>query len=620
MSGHDPDELTSFEAIPGTAPSEPEGRIDGYAPIESYAAIGDGRSVALVARGGSVDWLAAPSLASPSVFGAVLDADRGGSFALAPVAPFGVERRYADDTNVLETTFTTAEGIARVTDALLLGTAGTEGHRRLLRRVECLSGRVELAWRIEPRFDFARARVEIEADGEVTTASGGGFTLVAQAWDAGEPERAADAIAGSVALELGQVAHLLVAAGGETPAEPWVRDEAEHALDATAASWRAWASGLDYDGPWRDAVVRSALALKLLVYEPTGAVAAAATTSLPEAIGAERNWDYRYSWIRDASLALDALLGLGCRGEAEQYFGWLEGACHDAAPDLRVVYALDGKADLAEHELDLDGYRGSRPVRIGNGAVDQLQLGLYGDLLQTTWLYVRHGYELSGNMADLVADTADFVCKQWHKRDSGIWEARGPAQHFTHSKMMCALALDRAAELAVEGRIRADELDRWRANAAAVRSFVETRCWSDELGSYARAADTPGELDASLLLSAIVDYAPPEDERLQASVDAVRRGLGNGPCVYRYRTDDGLAGNEGAFLACSFWLAGAWARMGRLDDAAEQLEAATALANDVGLFSEEIDPETNAFLGNFPQAFTHLALVNAAVTIERRTG
>jgi GH15 family glucan-1,4-alpha-glucosidase len=462
--------------------------------------------------------------------------------------------------------------------------------------------------------------VELGGSAEAVVGTGGGLAVLVQSWGGEPPEPAPGGVGGRIEVSVGETADLLLAVGEqEQPLATWTRDELDVAARETADRWRRWSDALTYEGPWRDAVVRSSLALKLLVHEPTGAIAAAATTSLPEVIGGVRNWDYRFSWIRDASLAVDGMLALGGLDEARGYFDWLEDACHDAAPGLAVLFALDGSSETDEQELPLAGYRRSRPVRTGNAAAEQLQLGVYGEILQTAWLYHDRGLELTERMRSLLAETADLVCELWPRPDRGIWEARGDDFHFTHSKMMCAIALDRAVELAGLGQLAGGNVDRWRTEAARAREFVETRCWSDELGSYCRSADSPGEVDASLLLATILGYSDPADERLAATLAAVRERLGRGPYVYRYRTDDGLPGNEGAFVACSFWVAGALGRMERLDEAAETFESALALGNDLGLFSEEIDPETGAFLGNFPQAFSHLALVNAAVTIARRT-
>jgi GH15 family glucan-1,4-alpha-glucosidase len=589
-------------------------RTGGYEPIGGYAAIGDGRTVALVARDGAIDWLPLPELDSPSVFCAVLDAERGGCFALAPRVPYAVERRYLPGTNVLETVFTTGGGAVRVTDAMTVPDGGLGPLRELSRRVEGLAGRVPMAWSVEPRFAYAAASVRIDWRAGVPVATAGGDALAVCSFGAGEPEVARGAVRGRFDALEGTRALVAICAAHHEPLVIPARDELESRLDATVATWRRWTDDLAYEGPWRDAVIRSALALKLLVHAPSGALAAAATTSLPEEMGGERNWDYRYSWVRDSAFMLNALLGLSCAPEARAYFWWLMHASQLTHPRLRVLYRLDGGARAPERELALDGYRGSRPVRVGNAAAGQRQLDTYGELMQTAWRYAGSGHRIDRDIARRLAAVADLVCKLWREPDAGIWEVRSEQRHFTQSKMMCWIALDRACELAGRGLIPGRHAERWRAEADAIREFVETRCYSAETRSYVRAADTD-ELDASVLLGVLFSYGDPRGGRWAGTIEALRRELTTGPFVRRYTGEDGLAGAEGAFLSCSFWLAEALARTGRLDDAVGLMGELVELANDVGLYAEEIEPATGAFLGNTPQGLSHLALISAALAI-----
>jgi GH15 family glucan-1,4-alpha-glucosidase len=392
------------------------------------------------------------------------------------------------------------------------------------------------------------------------------------------------------------------------------RVELDRRFDKTVATWRAWAATRAVEGRWQDVVTRSALTLKLLIHARTGAVAAAATTSLPEQVGGARNWDYRFCWIRDAAFTLDSLFRLGCAPEARAYFWWLVHASQLTHPRLHPLYRLDGGARIIERELPLDGYLGSRPVRVGNAAAEQMQLDVYGELLQTAWLYAEAGEHIDADIAKRLAEIADLVCRIWQLPDAGIWEVRSKPAHFTHSKMMCWIALDRADRLAERGILPSRHRDSWAAQATALRTFVEERCFSDQLQSYRRSADSE-ELDASVLLGLLSGYGDPAGTRWDQTVRAIRRGLGHGAYVYRYTGEDGLAGGEGAFVSCSFWLAEALARTGQLADATDLMDQLVALSNDVGLYAEEINPETGEFLGNLPQGLSHLSLISAATAI-----
>jgi GH15 family glucan-1,4-alpha-glucosidase len=594
------------------------GPARGYVPIADYAAIGDGRTVALVARDGSVDWLCLPDLDSPSVFAAVLDTDRGGRFELRPDVPAQAQRRYLPDTNVLETTFTTEHGVVQVTDAMALPNSELGPTRELVRRVDGLEGRVPMRWRITPAFGYGAVPPRIARRDGIPVAVGGPDALAVCSWEAGDAQIDDDAISGRFEARASSSALIALCAAHQEPLVFPAREHVERRLDATSGYWRHWAAQRAYDGPWRDAVIRSALALKLLFHAPSGAIAAAASASLPEAIGGERNWDYRFCWVRDSAFTLDALLQLGCPGEADAFFWWLLHASQLTHPRLQVLYRLDGGERALERTLELDGYQGSRPVRVGNDAAAQTQLDIYGDLLQTAMIYTEAGGRLDRETGRRLGEIADLVCRIWRQPDSGIWEVRSQPLHFTHSKMMCWIAVDRALRLSDTGHVPSSHASTWRREALAIREFIETRCWSPRLGSYTRDAGGE-ELDASLLLGILLGYESPEPGRLTATVSALRRDLGRGPLLARYAGDDGLAGEEGAFLCCSFWLADALARIGRVDEATELMEQLVALANDVGLYAEELDPHTSDLLGNIPQALVHLALINAAVSITKAT-
>jgi len=591
-------------------------RIDGYAPIREYALVGDGRTTALIARDGAVDWLCLPNVDSPSVFARVLDAERGGSFRLEPGVPYEAERRYQDNSNVLETTFTTAEGVVRVTDAMTLTDDDRLSPlRELCRKVEALSGTVPLRWSFDPRFGYGERRTELDRRAGRWFAHSGTECVALGAWNVGVITGNGATVGGELRLREGDSALLELSAAHKEPAVLPSRDDVERRLAQTARFWPRWAGRIRYDGPWRDAVVRSVLALKLLVYAPSGAMVAAPTASLPEWIGGSRNWDYRLTWLRDASWALDALIRLGIDEEAHAFFWWFMHASRVTQPRLQILYKVDGSAHSKERELsELAGYRRSAPVRVGNGAADQVQLDVYGSVLDAIWLYVQDVGHVDGDTGKEIAKIADYVAEHWRERDSGIWEVRAETTHFTQSKALCWVALDRACKLAERGLIP-DRTDRWSAAADEIRAFVDKQSWDAERNSYVRAPDLR-ELDASLLTMAILSYDDPAGERLRGTVAAVERELRQGPFVYRYRGEDGVGGEEGAFLTCSFWLVDALARQGRLDDARRLMDELVGLANDVGLYSEEIDPNSAEFLGNFPQGLTHLALVNAAHSIE----
>ena len=588
-------------------------RMEGYAPIGAYAPIGDGRTVALVADGGAIDWLTLPTIASPTVFAAVLDAAGGGRFTLQPAVPARTTRRYLPDTNVLETEFDTEQGRVRVTDWMSTRNGALLPWFELSRRIEGLTGSVPMRWRVDPRFGYGRDSATLRERDGVPVFSHARLQLAVLAFEAGEPRCRDGAVEGAFDVADGDRGLLTLVGVDDEPIPIPPREEIEARCDSTAEAWRAWVSGMRYEGAWPDAVARSALALKLLVYAPTGAITAAPTTSLPERIGGPRNFDYRYAWVRDTAFSLDAFDHLGFREQLHQSLSWLLGTSARTHPRLEVFYGIDGSVPSRQSQLGLRGYRGSSPVVHGNAASGQLQLGTYGDFFQTVWRYVQNGNMLDPATGTRLAEVADALTGIWRRPDSGIWELRGSERHYTTSKIGCWVAFDRAARLAACGQIPDADADRWRAEAEAVAGFVEERCWWPERGSYRMAADMEA-LDASVLLAARMGYGDPSGERLNGTIDAVAEELDAGwPLLYRYT---GMASEEGAFVACSFWLVEALALAGRTDEARRRMDAMIEAANDVGLFSEEIDPDSHELLGNFPQGLSHLALVNAAAILE----
>jgi GH15 family glucan-1,4-alpha-glucosidase len=586
-------------------------RKRGFAPIGAYAALGDGRTTALVAADGSIDFLSLPAMHSPTTFGALLDPDRGGRFVLQPEGRFEAERRYLERSNVLETVYRTSAGAVRVTEALALQDGGLLPWVEVGRRVEGLAGEVRMSWSVEPRFDWGATPPELHVRRGVPVASGAGLALALHAWDAGEAQLDGRSIDGSFTTREGSRALLLLTCTDDQPIPVPRRDDGERRLDETVEVWRRWLAGWDYSGPWEDALARSALALKLLVYAPVGAVVAAPTTSLPERIGGDRNYDYRYMWVRDTAFTLEALIRLGLPEQVHESYACLLKAVRATAPDLHPFYSVLGEEARRCEELDVRGYRDSRPVRYGNAARRQLQLGSWGDLLETSSLYVQNGSVLDAGTGELLSDCVDRLCMIWPDEDSGIWEL-DDMRHYTASKISTWTAFDRAVELAGRGEMPSRHAQRWRDERAQVHAFVEEHCWSEELRAYVEFAGGDS-LDAAILRAPRNGWARIAPERFQHTVDAIRARLGAGDGLL-YRTSR-TAGEEGAFVACSFWLAEALARTGRADEAADIFERVLGCANDVGLLAEEIDPSSGELLGNFPQGLSHLALINAAGAI-----
>jgi GH15 family glucan-1,4-alpha-glucosidase len=471
-----------------------------------------------------------------------------------------------------------------------------------------------MRWRVRPRFAYGAHAPRCEWRCGVPVATWGAEAIAVANQHAGTPRWRDDAIEGEFEIEAGGRALLAIASAYAEPVVLPAAAAVAERLDGTIRFWTEWSEARTYDGPWADLVLRSALALKLMIFAPSGASVAAPTTSLPEEIGGERNWDYRFCWIRDSNFMMRALMRLGCHSEARSLFWWFMQATALTEPEVHVLYRLDGGIGPAERSLALSGYRGSAPVRVGNGALEQDQHDIYGALLDTAWMFSQGERAHDRDTGAVLGRIADHVCDIWRRPDSGIWEVRNGPFHFTHSKVMCWVALDRALKMAGEGEVPAREAERWRREAAAIEAYVDTECWSEPLRSYTRVAGSRG-VDASLLMLPLVGYGDRRGDRIRGTIDAVNRTLRVGDFVYRYRADDGVAGEEGSFLNCSFWLVSALARCGRIDEATDLMTRLAARANDVGLFSEEIDPHTGAFLGNFPQALVHLALVDAALAL-----
>jgi len=589
-------------------------RIGGYAPIEDYAVIGDGRTAALVARDGSIDWLCLPNVDSPSVCAALLDAEHGGVFELRPSIPFESARRYVPRTNVLETVFTTDRGSVRVVDALTLPDDRLDPMRELVRAVEGVSGDVPMRWRFAPRFKYGTEAPRCEWRLGIPVATRDGEAVGIASWNAGRPAWRDGAAESGFTVGAGGRAWLVLTSAYAEPLVVPGLPAVTARLERTIRFWERWCRDLAYVGPWADLVERSALVLKLLIFAPSGASVAAPTTSLPEDMGGERNWDYRFCWIRDSSVIISALLQLGCHREARSQFWWFLQATALTEPELHVLYRLDGGIGPTERTIPLAGYRHSRPVRVGNSAIEQVQHDIYGDLLETAWLYSEGHHAIDRDTGEVLERIANRVCEIWRHPDSGIWEVRNGPFHFTHSKVMCWVALDRTIRLAERGEVPPRHIDRWRREGAAIRAFVEQECWSPELRSYTRIAGSR-DVDASLLMMPLMQFEDPRSERMRGTIDAVSRLLQEGDFVYRYRAADGLSGEEGCFVNGSFWLVSALARAGRVDEATYLMDRLCRRANDVGLYSEEVEPRSGAFLGNFPQALVHLALIDAAIAI-----
>jgi GH15 family glucan-1,4-alpha-glucosidase len=592
-----------------------------YPDIADHGLIGDLQTAALVATDGTIDWYCCPRFDSPSVFASLLDDERGGRFSITATTPGTVTRQmYLPDTAILVTRYLSERGVAEVVDFMPVHEPEVaSGDRRLVRAVVGIRGEIDFEARVEPRFDYGRAAHTVDVRGTRARFDGPGLTLdLLSVWplerdgtDVRARFRVRAGDEGGFVLCSGRGGEGLVLGGG------LIRG----LHDETEAFWRRWLERGRYRGRWREAVQRSAISLKLLTYAPTGALVAAPTAGLPEQVGGERNWDYRYTWVRDASFSIYALLGLGYTDEAAAFGHWLRQRIEEGTADgrtpLDIMYRVDGRADLEEETLDhLHGYRGSRPVRIGNGASGQLQLDIYGEALDSAYIGDRNGLGIAGSGWAALRRTVDWLADNWDQPDEGIWETRGGRQPFVYGRLMSWVAFDRALRLAARHG-RPAPVERWRAARDAVWDDVMERGWNDEVGAFVQSHGSD-VLDASILMMPLVDFIAPTDPKWRSTLDAVQRTLVSDSLVYRYdprAAPDGLQGEEGTFSICTFWLVDALARSGRLDESRLVFEKMLTYANHVGLFAEEVGL-TGEQLGNFPQAFTHLSLINAAINLD----
>lgn len=582
---------------------------DGYADLRSYAVIGDGRTAAFIARDGRIDWLPLPDLHSPPAFAALLDAEHGGSISLHPDEPFSVRRWYVPGTVVLCTEFRTASGVVRVTDALTTGIAGRLPWAELARRIDGVSGTVRLVGAVRPGTCLRTASPYVEDTHSGALLRIGRLTVAVRTLHDDGVEIADAAIDVGYTTSTGSRHLLGLVATAEEPLLIPPPEKLDEGVDRTIANWTDWSSSFAAEGRWADAVQRSALTLKLLIQASSGAVAAAASTSLPESPAGGKNWDYRFAWVRDTAYTLTALFRFGLREETHAAISWLVATVRRHGPEPRVCYGLDGSVpDGAVRELDVPGWRGIGPVVEGNRASDQLQLGVFGDLFSIVQLYVDNGNVLDAATGRMLAGIADLTCDRWRSRDAGMWELTED-QHYVSSKMGCWKALSDAAHLAEIGQIPADPA-RWRVEAERIREWIDEHGWDGARGCY-RWYPGSDALDASVLLHAISGFD--RGERMSRTIDALYAELGAGPHLYRF---SGAAEEEGAFVACGFWAVSALHLVGRHEEAVTLMDTLVReCPNDVGILTELIDPSDGSLWGNLPQALSHLALVNAALTL-----
>lgn len=606
----------------------------GYLPIEDYGVIGNMRSVALVGMNGSIDWLCYPHFDSPSVFAALLDEHKGGSFRIAPLdEETRTKQFYWPETNVLVTRFLGVSGVAEIEDFMPVSNGDKPGQKnQIIRRIKVTRGTIRFRMHCQPAFNYARTPHSVHNHGQGVIFETPDLSLFL----ASETAIRHDGTAATAEFELqqGESAVFMLQMLEDVECEHCPsKDQAQEYFEATVDYWHHWISQCTYAGRWREMVHRSALMLKLLTFEPTGAMVASPTCSLPEDLGGVRNWDYRYTWIRDAAFTLYGLMRIGFTQEAEGFMRWLEARLHEAGrgQPLQIMYGLDGRTELTEHTLDhLEGYRQSKPVRIGNGAQNQLQLDIYGELLDSIYLYNKYGAPISYDIWLYVRDLLNWVCENWQRKDEGIWEVRHGQQHFVYSKLMCWVALDRGLRLADKRSFPADR-DRWLVMRDRIYEEILQYGWNSDRQAFTQFYGSSA-LDASTLIMPLVFFMAPNDPRMLKTIDAIMKppeqhGLVTDSLVYRYdtqRSEDGVEGQEGTFNMCTFWLVEALTRAGRVDrsrlaQARLLFERMLGYANHLGLYAEETGSHGEA-LGNFPQAFTHLALISAAFNLDRQLG
>ena len=608
------------------SPPLPGAALPGYLPIAEHGVIGDLHTAALVGTDGTIDWYCCPHFDSPSVFGAILDRQRGGYYRVAPATEsWTTKQLYVPDTNVLITRFLTQAGVGEVQDFMPIHeTLGHVYRHRLIRRVIGVRGELKFRIEVEPRFEYGRDPhvVVFHENGVVFRSPGMSLAL-----ETATPLTATEAgVTCEITLRAGESATFVLERVPEDYApRPYSEDETREAFDRTIEYWRRWLATSRYQGRWREMVHRSALTLKLLTFRPTGGIVAAPTTSLPEQLGGGRNWDYRYTWIRDAAFSLYALLRLGFTEEAAAFMEWLRERFSERPPGgqgpLQIMYGIDGRNELAEEELEhFEGYERSAPVRIGNAASQQLQLDIYGELIDSVYIYNRDGSPIDHDAWIDLTRVIEWICDNWDQADEGIWEDRGGRKHYTYSRLMSWVGLERAVRIALGRGLPAD-LPRWQSSRDRIYHQIMARGWHEERQAFVQHYDAEF-LDASVLLMPLVKFVAPTDRRWLSTLDAMSSELVSDSLVYRYNVEaspDGLEGTEGTFSICTFWYVEALARAGRLDQARLTFEKMLSYANHLGLYSEQIGL-TGEALGNFPQAFTHLALISAAFCLDRQLG